>query len=238
MKNKFVNISVDGDAGAGKSTMAKILADELGFCFLSTGSLYRAMALDCINNNVNLKNKDMIIDNLNSISLNIEYVDNTPLVVLNQTVIDERLLHTEEVSSATAYVAKYQPVRDIVKNVQLILAENNNIVMEGRDIGTVVLPDAQYKFFLTADATIRAERRYKQLLQKGEKANYDEVLANIICRDMEDKHRELSPSLPATDAIIIDTSTFDMQTAKQYLVETAINIKNEISGIDTTRLIR
>jgi len=230
MQNEVVNITVDGDAGSGKSTMGKILSELLGFGFLSTGSLYRAMALDCLKNNVDLFNKEKIIDNLSNITLNIKYVNNIPIVVLNNTEIDEKLLHTEEVSKATAYVAKYQPVRDNVKQVQLNLAENNNIVMEGRDIGTVVLPNAQYKFFLTALPEIRAERRYKQLILKGEEANYDEVLANIICRDMEDKHRELSPSLPATDATIIDTSNFDMETAKKYLVETAINIKNEISS--------
>jgi len=238
MQNEFVNIAFDGDAGAGKSTMGKMLADELGFCFLSTGSLYRAMALDCLNCNVNLENKANIIDHLSEISLNITYKNNIPIVVLNQTAIDEKYLHTEEVSHATAYVSKYQPVRDVVKRIQLDLANNNNIVMEGRDIGTVVLPNAQYKFFLTANATIRAERRYQQLLLKGEKANYEEVLSNIISRDMQDRFRELSPSVPADNAIIIDTSTFDMETARQFLLETATNIKNEIASVDTSCYIK
>ena len=226
---KFISIAIDGDASTGKSTAGKLLAHDLGFKFFSTGSLYRVLTLKCFESGVDFTNKEQIIDALKDVQLKVEYRNETPFVLVSGEEVDEKLLHNEEISGKVAYVAKYPEVREKVLRVQRNLAKTNNIVIEGRDIGTVVIPNADYKFFLTASPEVRAERRYKQLLEQGDlTANKDKILAGIIARDIQDKTRKVSPSLPAKDAVIIDTSNIT-------LFETVLSLQKCVKNENVTQ---
>ena len=209
MKNKIV-IAIDGPAGAGKSTIAKALAKKLEIAYISTGSMYRALALKCINNNFDATDENVANQIANSTTLNVEYRNGDQLVFLDGKDVTTKL-YTDKVSDFASKISVHKVVREKLVEVQREIAQRQSVVMDGRDIGSVVLPNADLKFYLDADVEIRAQRRYEELLSKGAKATYEEVLTDMKERDYRDKTREISPLKICDDAIIIDCSHLSIE---------------------------
>ena len=209
MKNKIV-IAIDGPAGAGKSTIAKALAKKLEIAYISTGSMYRALALKCINNNYDATDENIANQIAKSTTLNVEYRNGDQLVFLDGEDVTTKL-YTDKVSDFASKISVHKVVREKLVEVQREIAQRQSVVMDGRDIGSVVLPNADLKFYLDADVEIRAQRRYEELLSKGAKATYEEVLTDMKERDYRDKTREISPLKICDDAIIIDCSHLSIE---------------------------
>lgn len=204
-------IALDGPSGAGKSTIAKTVARKLSFVYIDTGAMYRAAALACLRQGVDIKaNPQQAIDIVNNISIDIDYVDGEQRIFLDTEDVSEKI-RTPEVSMGASDVSAIGAVREKLVALQRQLAGTKNVIMDGRDIGTHVLPDADVKVFLTASPEIRAERRYKELIEKGTNTTMAEVLADIKRRDEQDSTRAVSPLRRADDAVELDTSllTFD-----------------------------
>lgn len=198
-------IAIDGPAGAGKTTIAKRLADELGYLYVDTGALYRAIGYFALTRGLDVRDESAIAGLLVSTRVDLRFVDMTQRVYINDTDVTDRI-RTEAVSMAASAVSALPVVRAFLLDSQRRLAEVGNVILNGRDIGTVVCPDAECKLFLTASAEDRARRRFKQLTERGIAANYDDVLADIIRRDEDDSSRSIAPLRPAEDAILIDTT--------------------------------
>ncbi len=198
-------IAIDGPAGAGKTTIAKRLADELGYLYVDTGALYRAIGYFALTRGLDVRDESAIAGLLVSTRVDLRFVDMTQRVYINDTDVTDRI-RTEAVSMAASAVSALPVVRAFLLDSQRRLAEVGNVILNGRDIGTVVCPDAECKLFLTASAEDRARRRFKQLTERGIAANYDDVLADIIRRDEGDSSRSIAPLRPAEDAILIDTT--------------------------------
>lgn len=201
----MINIAIDGPAGAGKSSVAKEVAKRLGFIYVDTGALYRSIGVYAMNNGIKTDDKEEIIKSLSSIEIKLKYVDGNQCVFLNGKDVSEEI-RLPDASMAASNVSAIPEVRAFLLDLQRKMAKKNNVVMDGRDIGTVILPDAQYKFYLTASAEVRADRRFKELKNKGIDVNYDEILNDIIQRDYNDMHRETAPLKQADDAIFVDSS--------------------------------
>ena len=199
------SIAIDGPAGSGKGTVAKGLANKLNFLYVDTGAMYRATGLYFIKNNISLDDEKSINDNLDKIDIKLKYKDNKTTVYLNQKDVSLEI-RTEECSRAASKVGVYEKVRENLVRMQKEYAKTNNIVMEGRDIGTVVLPNANLKIYLTASCEERARRRYIEQKEKGLELTYEEVLKDIKERDYRDMHREISPLKQADDAILVDST--------------------------------
>ncbi len=199
------NIAIDGPAGSGKSTIAKLLSEKMGYIYLDTGAMYRAAALYFIRKNIKPCEKDKIISELKNININIEYHLDKQLVFLNGEDVTEKI-RTPEVSSMASNIAVIPDVRIMLVDIQRNIANNNNVIMDGRDIGTYVLPHADKKFYLTATVEERAVRRYKELKEKGCNVNLTELKKEIKKRDENDMNREFAPLKKASDAILIDTT--------------------------------
>lgn len=216
--NKKINIAIDGPSGVGKSSVAKAIAKKLDLVFINTGLMYRAVAFYFIINNLNLNDEKLVNENLSKIKLKI--LANEQIELNDENVSSK--LWTDEVSLAASCVAKYLAVRNFCVKIQQKLAqEKPGVVMEGRDIGTVVLPNANLKFFLSADPEIRAQRRIKQLEAKGEIVNHQDILKNVINRDETDQTRTIAPLEKAKDAIEIDTSNFSLEEVIEKIVNLA-----------------
>jgi len=203
MKNN--NIAIDGPAGAGKSTIAKLLAKKLNYIYIDTGAMYRAMGLYYLNNNVDITLESEINKLVDLINIEITYENSVQQIILNGENVTDKI-RTEEVSQAASIVSSYKLVREKMVKLQQNLASKTNVVMDGRDIGTVVLPDAKVKVYLTASASERANRRYKELIEKGQEVNVEDIKKDIEERDYRDTHRENSPLVKADDATLIDSS--------------------------------
>ena len=204
------NIAIDGPAGAGKSTIAKLVAEELSFVYVDTGAMFRAMALYMLRNGVNVEREEDVGKACNSIDITITYADKEQQVILNNENVSG-LIRTEEVGNTASKIAVYAPVRTKLLELQRELAVKENVIMDGRDIGTAVLPNAQTKIYLTASSKERARRRVEQLEQNGIKSNIDEVEADIIKRDEQDMNRKIAPLRQADDAKYLDTSDMSVQ---------------------------
>ena len=201
----MINVAIDGPAGAGKSTVARGAAKELGYIYVDTGALYRTVALAATRNGV-LESAEKTEQMLKDITVDLAFDDaGAQCVYLNGEDVSS-LIRTPEISMAASNVSKIPAVRAFLLGLQRDIAAKNNVIMDGRDIATVVLPEAQVKIFLTASPECRAERRYKELLEKGENVKYDDVLADVNARDYQDSHREIAPLKPAEDSVIADTS--------------------------------
>lgn len=198
-------IAIDGPAGAGKSTIAKEAAKELGYIYIDTGALYRAIGLCILKSGKNTKNNKEVIKELPNINISLEFKDGLQKVMLSGEDVSYEI-RKPEISMAASDVSAIKEVRDFLFSLQRDIAEKNNILMDGRDIGTVILPDAKIKIFLTASPEIRAERRYKELLLKGNKVTYEDVLDDINKRDYQDQNRKIAPLKPADGAVVIDTT--------------------------------
>ena len=198
-------IAIDGPAGAGKSTIAKIVAKNKGFIYVDTGAMYRAMAVYMIKNNIDGNDADSVAKACEGADITIEYVNGEQVVILNGENVNS-LLRTEEVGNMASLTSKNPKVRERLTFLQKDLAEKNNVVMDGRDIGTCVLPNANVKVYLTASSAVRAKRRYDELIAKGSEADIVKIEEDIIARDHQDMTREISPLKQAEDAILIDSS--------------------------------
>lgn len=198
-------IAIDGPAGAGKSTIAKLAAKKLNFIYVDTGALYRAIAYNAVKLGVAISDENQVECLLNHTQVQLKFVDGEQRVLVNgQDVTD--FIRTPEVSMASSGISALPAVRCFLLSLQRDIAKNNNVIMDGRDIGTVVLPDAKIKIFLTASAACRAKRRYEELAEKGNDVNYDDILRDIETRDYNDSHREIAPLKPAEDSVLVDTS--------------------------------
>lgn len=203
------NIAIDGPAGAGKSTIAKKLAAELGYVYVDTGAMYRAMAYYFLTNAINPEAVEQIAKACQNVEVTITYENGTQHVWLNGSDISDKI-RTEEVGKMASATSIYPVVRTKLVELQQQLAKKTDVIMDGRDIGTVVLPNADVKIFLTASSKIRAQRRYDELTAKGLECNLDEIEKDIIERDYRDMHRETSPLKKADDAVELDTSYLDI----------------------------
>ena len=208
----MIKIAIDGPSGAGKSTLSKRLAKELGFVYIDTGAMYRAAGLHCLSENINIKeDNERAADAVDKITIDINYSpEEGQKVILNGVDVTNKI-RTPEVSIAASDVSAIKRVRLKLVELQRELAKSHNVLMDGRDIGTYVLPDADIKIFLTASNEERAKRRYQELLEKGQKCEYEDVLKDMIYRDKNDSSREFAPLKAADDSVTIDTTgnTFD-----------------------------
>ena len=198
-------IAIDGPAGAGKSSIAKAAAKRLGFIYVDTGALYRTVALHLLKENIDPKDMEAVKGALPNIQVTMGHEEDGQHVYLCGEDVTG-LIRTPEVSMMASTSSAIPEVRKFLFSLQTGMAEKYNVIMDGRDIGTVVLPNAQVKIFLTASPEVRAMRRYKELVEKGAKDTYEEVLADVIKRDYQDTHRETAPLKPADDGVILDTS--------------------------------
>ena len=202
----MINIAIDGPSGAGKSTIAKAVAKELGYVYIDTGAMYRTVGLACVRKGIDTsKETDKVIGLLQEITIDIEYKEGVQHVFLNGEDVSS-LIRTPEISLAASHVAVIREVREKMVDFQRNLAKKRDCIMDGRDIGTNVLPDAKIKIFLTADTKDRAKRRYLELIEKGEKVTLEEVLSDMEFRDKNDSSREYMPLRKADDATLIDTT--------------------------------
>lgn len=198
-------IAIDGPAGAGKSTIAKRLAKELDFIYVDTGAMYRAMALYFMEKDVDTSNEELVTEKCRQINVKLQYEQNEQRVILNGENVNDKI-RTEQVGNMASIVSAYPSVRTHLRFLQQDLAEKNSVIMDGRDIGTCVLPNADLKIFLTASVETRAKRRYDEHLAKGETADLEQIKKDIEERDYRDMTRSISPLKKAEDAILVDTS--------------------------------
>lgn len=212
------SIAIDGPAGAGKSTIAKRVAKELGFIYVDTGAMYRALALYMIREGIASDDIDNVVSACKRADVTIKHENNEQVVYLNGDNVNG-LIRTEEVGKMTSAISVNAAVREKLVGLQQKLAEVTDVVMDGRDIGAVVLPNADLKIYLTASSRVRAERRYKELVAKNVACNLEEIEKDIIDRDYRDMHRELSPLKQADDAVFLDSSDMTIDEVKDKIIE-------------------
>ena len=207
---KHYSIAIDGPAGAGKSTIARRLAKELGYYYVDTGAIYRTVAYFMDLLGVSPKDVDGVERYIDELTINIEYdkEGKQHMLMNGMDVTDD--IRTQDISQKASLVSAHKVVRDMLLDMQRQVARENNVIMDGRDIGTVVLPKADVKIFLTASAEIRAKRRYDELMAKGQKTTLEQVLKDVVQRDYQDTHREIAPLKQAKDAVLLDTSDLDI----------------------------
>lgn len=203
------NIAIDGPAGAGKSTIAKKLAKDLGYVYVDTGAMYRAMAYYFLQNKVDEKDEAAIAGACPNVNVTISYQDGEQQVILNGENVNG-VIRQEEVGKMASATSVYPVVRAKLMDLQRQLAQKENVIMDGRDIGTVVLPNADVKIFLTASSKVRAQRRYDELTAKGIECDFDEIEKDIIDRDNRDMNRQTAPLKQAEDAVLLDSSDLDI----------------------------
>ncbi len=211
------SIAIDGPAGAGKSTIAKKVAKSLGFIYVDTGAMYRAMALYMIKMGVDASDADKISATCTSADITIKHENGEQVVYLNGENVNG-LIRTEEVGNMASASSVNGDVRRKLVELQQKMAKTTDVVMDGRDIGTVVLPDANLKVYLTASSRVRAERRYKELIAKGTECNIDDIEKDIIDRDYRDMHRENSPLKQAEDAVLLDSSDMTIDEVAEKIL--------------------
>lgn len=216
----MINVAIDGPAGAGKSTISRKAAAELGYIYIDTGALYRTVGLAATRKGVDLSNDEEIASVLtDDLSVELKFIDGEQRMFLNGEDVSDKI-RTPEASLAASRVSAVPAVREYLFDLQKKMAKENNCIMDGRDIGTVVLPDAKVKIFLTASPEARADRRYKELKEKGMDVKYDDVLSDMIKRDYDDSHRAIAPLKQAEDAILCDTSNIDLEQSIELIIRT------------------
>lgn len=225
----MITIAIDGPSGSGKSTISKIIAKKIGFINVDTGALYRTIAYFFLENKINYKEKSEVLKNLNNISVSLKNENFSQTIFLNGVDVTQKI-RTNEISMVSSEISVIPEVRQFLLKLQRDIAKENNVVIDGRDIGTVVLPNADVKIFLTADPKVRAKRRYNQLISKGQSTTFDEILELINKRDYNDIHRKISPLKKADDAILVDNSNLNQQDTVYKLIEI---IKKKGIKIDT-----
>lgn len=218
----MASIAIDGPAGAGKSTIAKLLAKKMNYIYVDTGAMYRAIAYYLVNNNIDIENSTELEKACGSITVEIKYENDNQQVYLNGENVTP-YLRTEETGNMASKSSAKAPVRNALLELQRDMAKEYDVVMDGRDIGTNVLPNAEVKIYLTASSKERATRRYKELVAKGENADLDKIEADIIERDKRDMERDIAPLKQADDAMLIDSSNMSIDE----VVESIIDIANK-----------
>lgn len=211
------NVAIDGPAGAGKSTIAKTVAKRKNLIYVDTGAMYRAMALFMLREKVDLKDADAIVKKSEEADITIRYEDGVQVVVLNNENVNG-LIRTEEVGNAASVVSAIPAVRAKLLQLQRKLAAESDCIMDGRDIGTCVLPNAQVKIYLTASSAVRAKRRYDELTAKGEACDLLKIQEDIEARDYRDMNREISPLRQAEDAVLLDTSDMTIDEVVEKVI--------------------
>ena len=216
----MINVAIDGPAGAGKSTIAKAAAKALGYIYVDTGALYRTVALSAqklgVLADLSDENIQKVID---SSVVELKYIDGAQAVFLNGEDVSS-LIRTPEISMGASAVSAKPAIRAFLLGLQQDIAAKNNVIMDGRDIATVVLPNADVKIFLFASPECRAQRRYKELIEKGESVMYEDVLADVNQRDYQDSHREIAPLKPSRDSIMLDTSELNLEESIDAVIQT------------------
>ena len=213
-----VNIAIDGPAGAGKSTLARKAAERLGYIYVDTGALYRTVGLYSIRKGFDTKDPASVGETLKDIDIKLGFTDEGQRVYLNGEDVSEAI-RTPEASMGASNVSAIPCVREFLFDLQKQIAKENDCLMDGRDIGTVVLPDAQVKIFLTASPETRAKRRYDELVAKGSDVTFQDVLDDLIKRDYQDTHREIAPLKAADDAVVLDTSDFTFEQSLDAILD-------------------
>lgn len=222
---KKIRIAIDGPSGSGKSTLAKAVARELGIVYVDTGALYRTVGYYVYIKGKDPKIPEEVIKLLPEIDIKLEYTDGTQRVILNGEDLGDRI-RLPEMSMYASAVSSIPEVRAFLLDMQKSLARENSVVMDGRDIGTVIIPDADLKIFLTATDECRAKRRTEELRERGVDVKYEDVLHDMIERDKNDKNRSVAPALPAEDAVIFDNSVMTVQES----LEEIVRLVNERNG--------
>ena len=208
---KKISVAIDGPAGAGKSTIARRLAGELGFRYVDTGAIYRTVAYFMDLWGVSPKDVDGVNRYIDELTVGIEYDDEGVQHMLMNGMDVTGDIRTPEISQKASLISAHAVVRDVLLDMQRNMAEEYDVVMDGRDIGSVVLPRATVKIFLTASPEVRARRRYQELLEKGQKASYEQVLRDVQQRDYQDTHRDIAPLKMCRDSVKVDTSEMDLE---------------------------
>lgn len=219
------NVAIDGPAGAGKSTVAKTVAGEMNFIYVDTGAMYRAMALYFLREGIDPSDEAAVLEACRRVSVTISYEAGVQQVFLNGENVSG-LIRTEEVGNMASATSGYRLVREKLVELQKELAKKADVIMDGRDIGTCVLPEADVKIYLTAGSLVRAKRRYKELTEKGISCNLEEIEKDIIDRDYRDMHRENSPLSQAEDAVLLDSSDMTLRQVVET-IEAMIREKRE-----------
>lgn len=217
MSNNVINVAIDGPAGAGKSTISRAAAKAVGFIYVDTGALYRTVGVNALRKGINTRDKAAVAETLADISVDLVFENGEQKVLLNGENVSEEI-RTPPASMAASDVSAVPEVRAFLFDLQRDIAKRNNCIMDGRDIGTVVLPDAKVKIFLTASPESRAKRRYKELIEKGTKVEYKDVLEDLIERDYNDSHREIAPLKPAEDGVIVDTTNLNLEESINEII--------------------
>ncbi len=219
-----MKIAIDGPSGAGKSTFAKLLAKKLSLVYVDTGALYRSIGLYVKRKGADPKNEAEVLPLLNGVKLELKYSDMGQRVILNGEDVSD-LIRTSEISMYASDVSKLSGVRSFLLEIQKDMAKRGSVVMDGRDIGTVIMPDADIKFFMVATPEIRAKRRFKELCEKGIECSYDDILADMIQRDKNDRERDIAPAVPAEDAIHFDNSDMNIEETLDAMIKIIDGIK-------------
>ena len=212
----MINVAIDGPAGAGKSTIAKAAAKQLNYIYVDTGALYRTIAYNAVKKNV-IDDTNAVIALLNDTKVELKYIDGVQAVFLNGEDVSA-YIRTPEISMGASKVSAIPEVRAFLLSLQQEIAKENDVIMDGRDIGTVVLPNAKVKIFLTASPEARAQRRYKELCEKGMDVKYEDVLNDVIQRDYNDTHRDVAPLKPADGCVIVDTTELDFEQSVDKII--------------------
>ena len=213
----YISVAIDGPAGAGKSSISKELAKKLNFVYVDTGAIYRALAYTALKNNMDTKlDVEKISDLVIKTKIDLKYVDGVQHIFVDNSDVTD-FIRTPEVSKGASDVSAIPKVREALLSIQRNIAHQNNVLMDGRDIGTVVLPDATIKIFLTASIEERAKRRYKEMLEKGIECNFDDIKTDIAYRDDQDSNRAVAPLKPAVDSVIFDNSDYNFEESVNYL---------------------
>lgn len=213
-----MNIAIDGPAGAGKSSIAKLVAKKLSFVYVDTGAMFRTMAYYFLTHGIDTKDEEAVSKACEEIQIRISYEDGVQHVFLGGQDVSEEI-RKEEVGKNASVIAPYAKVREKLLSLQRKMASETQVIMDGRDIGTVVLPDADVKIFLTASAKVRANRRYLELQEKGEVCDIDEIEKDIIARDERDMNREIAPLKQAEDAFLLDSSDMTIDEVVEKIMQ-------------------
>ena len=212
-----MNIAIYGPAGAGKSSIAKLVAERLSFIYIDTGAMYRTMALYFMNRGINTKDQMLVESRCEEIDIRIHYENGEQQIFLNGENVSVEI-REEQVGNEASVVASYGKVREKLVALQRSMAANSDVIMDGRDIGTVVLPDADVKIYLTASSAVRAERRYKELTEKGAVCDLKKIEEDIKIRDYQDMNREISPLKQAEDAVLVDSSDMTIDQVIEEII--------------------
>ncbi len=211
-----INVAIDGPAGSGKSTLSRAVAQKMGYIYVDTGALYRAVGLKLISLNCTSDDENEVAEILKTTKVEIKFINNEQKVFCDGNDVTDKI-RTPEVSMMASKCSALPVVRAFLLDMQRSIAKSNSVIMDGRDISTVVLPNADIKIFLTASVEVRAKRRYEELLEKGQKVDYNDVYEDIKVRDYNDSHRKIAPLKPSDESIIFDTSDYSLEENTERL---------------------